>query len=66
MMLMKSDYMQIMGWWKFMGQFWFCSKILKSTIFDSQRLALHQNRVEFRQLFNGAITTSVAVTNDGL
>ena len=30
---------------------------LKSPIFYSQRLALHQNGVEFRQEINGAIKT---------
>ena len=33
-------------------------------IFNVQRLALHQNAVEFRQQFNGAIRTSLFATYD--
>ena len=33
---------------------------LKSPIFNSQRLALHQNGVEFRQQFTGAISLSAS------
>ena len=34
--------------------------VLKSSILIVQRLALHQNGVEFRQQFNGAIRTSLS------
>ena len=33
--------------------------VIKSSILVIQRLALHQNGVEFRQQFNGAIRTSL-------
>ena len=40
--------------------------VLKSSILIVQRLALHQNGVEFRQQFNGAIRTSLSVPHDNV
>ena len=38
--------------------------VLKSSILIVQKLALHQNGVEFRQQFNGAIRTSLTAPHD--
>ena len=40
--------------------------VLKSSILIVQRLALHQNGVEFRQQFNGAIRTSLSAPHDNV
>ena len=40
--------------------------VLKSSILIVQRLALHQNGVEFRQQFNGAIRTSLSAPYDNI
>ena len=37
---------------------------LKWSVFIVQKLALHKNRVEFRQQSNGAISTSLATPHD--
>ena len=46
----------------------FCklNDVLKSPIFNSQRLALHQNGVEFRQQLIGAIRTSLSTSHNVL
>ena len=41
-----------------------CNYFLKSSVFISQKLALHQNGVEFRKEFNGAIRTPLAMLYD--
>ena len=38
--------------------------VLKLSILIVQKLALHQNGVEFRQQFNGAIRTSLTAPHD--
>ena len=40
--------------------------VLKSSILIVQRLALHENGVEFRQQFNGAIRTSLSAPYDNV
>ena len=40
--------------------------VLELSIFVVQRLALHQNGVEFHQQFNGAISTSISSPYDNV
>ena len=45
---------------------WSIARALKWSIFIVQKLALHENTVEFRQQFNSAIRTSLSAPNDGV
>ena len=40
--------------------------VLELSIFVVQRLALHQNGVEFRQQFNGVVRTSLSALYDNV
>ena len=57
---------RVSGGQKFTDTTYESLQALKSPIFFSQRLALHQNGVEFRQQFTGAIRTTLSASQKGV